>query len=74
MLHHLAHKVWDDAMEAGALVAEALLASTEGTEVFSSFGHHVVTELQKQNEHRQVSCYEQKVQLLVSKTDKIIAF
>ncbi|KAA8592858.1 hypothetical protein FQN60_018313, partial [Etheostoma spectabile] len=39
--------------KAGALVAKALLASAEGTEVLSCFGDHIVMELQKQNEHCQ---------------------
>lgn len=46
---HLAHEIWDDTVEGGALVAEALLAGAEGAEVFSSLGHHIVTKLQKQN-------------------------
>ena len=41
----LAHEVGDDAVEAGALVAEALLSSAQGTEVLSSLGDHVITEL-----------------------------
>ena len=41
----LTHEVGDDAVEAGALVAEALLSSAQGTEVLSSLGDHVITEL-----------------------------
>ena len=41
----LTHEVGDDAVEAGALVAEALLAGAEGTEVLSSLGDHVIAEL-----------------------------
>lgn len=50
-LHHLAHELRDDAVEDGALVAEALLAGAQGTEVFSSLGHHVSIELQKTEIH-----------------------
>ena len=41
----LTHEVGDDTMEAGALVAESLLAGAEGTEVLSSLGDHVIAEL-----------------------------
>ena len=41
----LTHEVGDDAVEAGALVAEALLSGAQGTEVLSSLGDHVITEL-----------------------------
>uniref|UniRef100_A0A3Q0R6T7 Uncharacterized protein n=1 Tax=Amphilophus citrinellus TaxID=61819 RepID=A0A3Q0R6T7_AMPCI len=41
----------DDAMEGAALVAESLLTGAEGTEVFSSLGHHICTELQKKFSH-----------------------
>lgn len=38
----LEHEVGDHAMEFGALVAEALLASAEGAEVFGSLGNYIV--------------------------------
>ena len=41
----LTHEVGDDTVEAGALVAESLLAGAEGTEVLSSLGDHVIAEL-----------------------------
>lgn len=59
---HLAHEVRDDAVEDGALVAEALLASAEGAEVLSSLGHHVSIELQKQMITPRVSqCSEHRI-------------
>lgn len=42
----LAHKVGDDAVERGPLVAEPLLPGAEGAEVLRRLGHHVVTELE----------------------------
>lgn len=44
----LTHEVGDHTMETAALVAEALLTSTQGTEVLSSLGHNVGTQLQKE--------------------------
>ena len=41
----LTHEVRNDAVEAGALVAEALLSSAEGAEVLGSLGDHVIAEL-----------------------------
>lgn len=41
----LAHEFGNDAVEATALVTEALLTSAESTEVFSSLGDDVVEEL-----------------------------
>ena len=41
----LAHELRDHAVEGGALVAEALLASAEGAEVLGSLGHGVGEEL-----------------------------
>ena len=41
----LAHEVGDDAMEGGGLVAEALLAGAESTEVLGGLGDHVSAEL-----------------------------
>lgn len=41
----LEHEVGDDAVEGRALVAEALLASAESTEVLGGLGHDVVVEL-----------------------------
>ena len=41
----LTHEVGDDTVEAGALVAEALLSSAQGTEVLGSLGDHVIAEL-----------------------------
>ena len=41
----LTHEVGDDTVETGSLVAEALLSSAQGTEVLSSLGDHVITEL-----------------------------
>lgn len=48
----LAHKTWDDAVEAGSLVAESLLPGAESAEVLSSLGHHISTELQEQSSER----------------------
>lgn len=42
----LEHEVGDDAVEGGALVTEALLASAESTEVLSSLGDDGVVELE----------------------------
>lgn len=42
----LEHELGDDAVELGALVAEALLARAEGAEVLGRLGHHVVEELE----------------------------
>lgn len=42
----LEHKVGDDAVELGALVAEALLAGAEGAEVLGRLGDDVVKELE----------------------------
>lgn len=44
----LAHEVGDDAVEGGALVAEALFACAQGTEVLSGLGHHIAAELEKE--------------------------
>ena len=41
----LTHEVGDDTVEAGALVAKALLSSAEGAEVLGSLGDHVIAEL-----------------------------
>ena len=41
----LAHEVGDDAVEGGALVAEALLSGAESTEVLGSLGDHVIPQL-----------------------------
>lgn len=38
----LEHKVRDDAMKGRTFIAEALLASAEGSEVLSSFGDHLI--------------------------------
>ena len=42
---HLAHEVWDDAVEGAALVAEALLAGAQRPEVLGRLGHHVGAQL-----------------------------
>ena len=41
----LTHEVGDNSVEGGALVAEALLSSAQGTEVLGSLGDHVIAEL-----------------------------
>ena len=41
----LTHEVGDYTVETGALVAESLLSSAQGTEILSSLGYHVVTQL-----------------------------
>lgn len=41
----LAHEVWNDAMETGALIAEALLAGAQGTEILGCFGHDIRAQL-----------------------------
>ena len=41
----LTHEVGDDTVETGALVAEALLSSAQGTEILRSLGDHVISEL-----------------------------
>jgi hypothetical protein len=40
----LQHEVWDDAVEGGTLVPEALLASAQGAEVLRRFRDHVVVQ------------------------------
>ena len=45
----LAHEVGDDAMEGGALVAEALLSGAESTEVLGSLGDHVIPQLRQED-------------------------
>jgi len=40
----LQHELWDDSVEGRALVAEALLASAESTEVLGSLGNYIVVE------------------------------
>ena len=45
----LAHEVGDDAVEAGALVAVALLSGAEGTEVLAGLGHHVIPQLERKD-------------------------
>ena len=45
----LAHEVGDDAVEAGALVAVALLSSAQGTEVLAGLGHHVIPQLERKD-------------------------
>lgn len=42
----LDHEAWDDAVEARALVSEALLASAESFEVGSSLGDNIIVELE----------------------------
>ena len=42
----LKHELRDDSVELGGLVAEALLAGAESTEVLSSLGHDVVEQLE----------------------------
>ena len=42
----LQHELGDDAVELGALVAEALLAGAEGTEVLGRLGDYIVVELE----------------------------
>jgi hypothetical protein len=42
----LEHELGDDTVEFGALVAEALLASAEGTEVLSRLGDDIVEKLE----------------------------
>ena len=42
----LKHELRNDAVELGALVAEALLASAESTEVLGGLGSHIVVELE----------------------------
>ena len=42
----LQHELRDDAVELGVLVAEALLASAEGTEVLDGLGDNIVEELE----------------------------
>lgn len=42
----LKHEVRDDAVERGALVAEALLASAESTEVLSGLGDDVIKQVE----------------------------
>jgi hypothetical protein len=42
----LKHEVGDDSVEGRTLVAEALLASAESTEVLSGLGDHVVEEVE----------------------------
>lgn len=43
----LAHEVWNDTVENASFVAETFLASTQCTEIFSSFGYDVTTKLKK---------------------------
>ena len=45
----LAHEVGDDAVEGGALVAEALLSGAESTEVLGSLGDHVIPQLRQED-------------------------
>lgn len=45
----LAHEVWDHAVEARALVAEALLPCAQSTEVLGRLGDHVGAKLQQDN-------------------------
>ena len=40
----LAHKVGDDTVENGVLVAESLLASAQSSEIFRRLGNHVIVE------------------------------
>lgn len=42
---HLAHEAGDDAVEAAALVPEALLSGAKGAEVLGGLGHHVRSQL-----------------------------
>ncbi len=42
----LEHEVRDDAVERGALIAEALLAGAEGTEVLGGLGDNVVKQVE----------------------------
>lgn len=60
---YLAHEAGDDTVEAGALVAEALLTSAQGTEVLSSLGHNVRPELWK---HKSSSICSSTVKMLKS--------
>ena len=50
----MAHEVGDDAVEAGSLVAEALLAGAQGTEVLGRLGNDIATELCERRETEQI--------------------
>lgn len=41
----LAHEIWDHPMEAASFVAEALLTSTEGSEIFCCLWHDIASQL-----------------------------
>ena len=49
IIHYLAHKVGDDAVEGGALVAVALLPGAQRAEVLAGLGHHVASQLKSDN-------------------------
>ncbi len=40
----LKHELWDDAMEFGASISEALLAGAESSEVLSGLGNDIIVE------------------------------
>jgi len=42
----LQHELWDDAVELAALVAEALVAGAEGTEVLSGLWDYIIVEVE----------------------------
>lgn len=43
----LAHKIRDDAVESGALIAEALFPRAQGAEIFRCFRYDIATKLKK---------------------------
>ena len=76
---YLAHEVRDDAMEGGALVAEALLSSAESAEVLSSPGDNIRSELHNDatsgpttNVHVKVTAWEGHSFLKISTILKIV--
>lgn len=50
----LAHEPWDDSMETGSFIPEALVTSTKHSEVLGSFGGHVFLQLEQQPSDRLV--------------------
>lgn len=52
----LAHEPWDDTVEARTLVAKTLLSGAQGSEVLSSLGDHISSQLRRNKKEELTGC------------------